>query len=228
MKPAVAYLRVSTKGQGVSGLGIDAQRSAVDAYCRANGYRLIDEFLEIESGRVSSRPILRAAINRAEGTGALLVIARLDRLSRSSRFIAELLESDLRFVACDVPSANRLVLQILAAVAEEEARATSIRTKAAIAVAKAGGKVFGNPANLPANAGYRGGRASGIARRDKRDKTIARVAKRIYELRREGFGFKQIAAVLNAEHYQTVLGKRWRGKGVWRAVRQLSLGLNPN
>ena len=228
MKPAVAHFRVSTKGQGVSGLGIDAQRSAVYAYCRANGYRLIDEFLEIESGRVSSRPILRAAINRAEGTGALLVIARLDRLSRSSRFIAELLESDLRFVACDVPSANRLVLQILAAVAEEEARATSIRTKAAIAVAKAGGKVFGNPANLPANAGYRGGSASGIARRDKRDKTIARVAKRIYELRREGFGFKQIAPVLNAEHYQTVLGKRWRGNGVWRAMLQLSLGLNLN
>lgn len=223
MKPAVAYLRVSTKGQGISGLGVDAQRNAVDAYCRSNGYRVIEEFVEIESGRMDGRPILRDAIDRAEGTGALLVIARLDRLSRSSRFIAELLEGDLRFVACDVPSANRMVLQILAAVAEEEARATSIRTRAAIAAAKARGRVFGNPANLPADAGHRGGRASAVARRDKRDKTIARVAKRMRELRMQGAGYKHIAAVLNAEHYQTAQGKRWRGKGVWRAVQRLRI-----
>jgi DNA invertase Pin-like site-specific DNA recombinase len=218
--PAVAYLRVSTRSQGESGLGIDAQRAAVEHYCRSTGHVLIDEFLEIESGRRSSRPVLREAIERAKGTRALLVIARLDRLSRSSRFIAELLDGDLRFVACDVPSANRLVLQILAAVAEEEARATSIRTRAAMAAAKARGVVFGNP-NLPANAARMGGRASTIARRRKRDETIATVERRLRELRMQGAGYKQIAAVLNQEHYKTSQGKRWRGMAVWRAVRRL-------
>ena len=219
---AVAYLRVSTKSQGESGLGVEAQRAAVDAFCRSSGYQLIDEFLEIESGRVSSRPVLHDAIARARGTGAVLVIARLDRLSRSLRFIAELLESELAFVACDVPSANRLVLQILAAIAEEEARATSIRTKAAMKAAKARGVVFGSPTGaFPAGAGLRGARASTVARRDKRDRAIGNVAKRLRALRSEGFGYKQIAAILNDEHYTTSLGKRWRGMAVWRALRRL-------
>lgn len=221
MKPAVSYLRVSTRSQGESGLGIEAQRSAVESYCRANELELIDEFLEIESGRRHSRPVLDRAIDRAEGTRALLVIARLDRLSRSAEFIATLLNSELRFVACDIPSANRLVLQILAAVAEEEARATSIRTKAAIAAAKKRGVVFGNPANLPHNAAILGARASTIARRHKRDKTIKRVERRLRELRLEGAGYGQIAAVLNDEQYQTSQGKRWRGMAVWRAMRRL-------
>ena len=222
MNPAVSYLRVSTRAQGESGLGIDAQRAAVEHYCRSTGHSLIGEFLEIESGRRSSRPVLREAIERAKGTRALLVIARLDRLSRSSRFIAELLDGDLRFVACDVPSANRLVLQILAAVAEEEARATSVRTRAAMAAAKKRGVVFGN-ANLPYNAGHLGGRASTQARRRKRDDTIASVERRMRELRMNGAGYTQIAAVLNEEHYQTSQGKRWRGMAVWRAMRRLGM-----
>jgi DNA invertase Pin-like site-specific DNA recombinase len=223
LNPAVSYLRVSTRSQGESGLGIDAQRAAVARYCAATGHDLIGEFLEIESGRRSSRPVLREAIDRAKGTRALLVIARLDRLSRSSRFIAELLDGDLRFVACDVPSANRLVLQILAAVAEEEARATSIRTRAAIAAAKARGKVFGNPANLPHNAAHLGGRASTIARRRKRDEALATVERRLRELKMQGAGYAQIAAVLNSEHYQTSQGNKWRPMAVWRAIRRLHL-----
>ena len=221
MKPAVAYLRVSTRNQGVSGLGIDAQRAAVESYCRQNGLELISEFCEIESGRKNARPILKDAIHRAKGTQSLLVIARLDRLSRSSRFIAELLDGDLRFAACDVPSANRLVLQILAAVAEEEARATSIRTRAAIAAAKARGKIFGNPGNLPANACYLGQRAALAVRRRKRDAAIEDVANRLRELRIAGGGYKQIASALNAEHYKTAQGKRWTGMGVWRTLRRL-------
>jgi DNA invertase Pin-like site-specific DNA recombinase len=223
MKPAVAYLRVSTRMQGESGLGIDAQRAAVERFCRQSEHELIDEFLEIESGRVSSRPVLREAIDRAKGTNSLLVIARLDRLSRSCRFIAELLESNLRFVACDVPSANRLILQILAAVAEEEAKANSIRTKAAMAAAKARGVVFGSPQNLTLAAAVRGGKASTIARRRKRDEHMTpTLERRMRELRARGFGFKQIAAVLNAERYETSHGNRWRPGGVWEALRRLA------
>jgi DNA invertase Pin-like site-specific DNA recombinase len=222
VKPAVAYLRVSTRNQGESGLGIDAQRAAVEKHCRQNELELIDEFLEIESGRVSSRPILREAIDRAKGSSSVLVIARLDRLSRSCAFISTLLESKLRFVACDVPSANRLVLQILAAVAEEEAAATSIRTKAALAAAKARGVVLGNPQNLSAGAAARGGKVSAVSRREKRDEHFtAGLERRIRELRDRGFGFKHVAAVLNAERFETSLGKRWRAGAVWRAVRRM-------
>lgn len=218
--PAIAYLRVSTRKQGESGLGIDAQRAAVRSYCEANGYALIAEYREIESGRKSSRPVLRDAIDRALATNGLLIIARLDRLARSWRFIDELLEEgDLQFVACDVPSASPFIFQILASVAQEEARATSIRTKAAMAAAKARGRVFGNP-NLTAAAAYVGARRSHEARRRKRASILGRGALvRIRELRREGAGYRQIAAILNREQYVTPGGKRkWRGMTVWRAI----------
>jgi DNA invertase Pin-like site-specific DNA recombinase len=221
VKPAVAYLRVSTRNQGISGLGIDAQRAAVESYCQSTGHELIDEFLEIESGARSSRPILREAIDRAKATHSLLVIARLDRLSRSSRFIGELLDGDLRFVACDLPSANRLVMQILAAVAEEEARAASIRTKAALAAAKARGVVLGNPGHLTDEGRSRGGKTTVALRRRERDEALARVARRIRELRVAGAGYKKIAAILNAEHCRTVRGKKWQPMLVWKAVRRM-------
>ena len=221
MNTAVAYLRVSTKGQGSSGLGVDAQREAVERYCRENSHRVIAEFVEIESGSTKLRPGLRDAIDRAKGTHSLLVIARLDRLSRSVRFIAELLDADVRFVAVDIPSANRLVLHILAAVAEEEARVCSIRTKAALAAAKARGVVLGTN-NLPAGACYDGARAANIVKRRKRDATIATIAKRVSYLRNiEGFGYRAIASTLNAEDYRTVRGKRWRAIGVWRVIQHL-------
>lgn len=222
MKTAVAYLRVSTKGQGSSGLGVDAQREAVERYCRENDRELIAEFVEIESaGGKKLRPGLSDALDRAKGTQSLLVIARLDRLSRSVRFIAELLDSGVPFVACDIPSANRLVLHILAAVAEEEARACSIRTKAALAAAKARGVILGTN-NLPAGACYEGARAANAVKRRKSEATIATIAKRVTHLRNvEGFGYGQIASALNAENYQTVRGKRWRKDAVWRVVRHL-------
>jgi DNA invertase Pin-like site-specific DNA recombinase len=222
MKTAVSYLRVSTKGQSVSGLGVDAQRAAVAGWCAANDHKLIDEYVEIESGRNLLRLGLHDAMARAKGTQSILVIARLDRLARSSRFIAELLDSDLRFVAVDVPNANRLVLQILAAVAEDEARATSIRTRAALAAAKARGVVLGRPENL-GGVGTRaaGGRASVIVRRRKRDALIATVERRIHYLRSEGFGFRAIASVLNEEHYRGIRGNKWKAQSVWDAWRRI-------
>jgi DNA invertase Pin-like site-specific DNA recombinase len=222
VNPAVAYLRVSTRSQGESGLGIEAQRAAVASYCQANGFYVIEEFEEIESGRVSSRPRLHDAIARAVGARAVLLIARLDRLSRSARFINELLDDRyLRFVACDNPSADRLVLGILGQVAENEARLTSIRTKQAMAAAKARGVVFGNPANLPAGACYRGARASVIARRRKRDRILERAGRRMRELRIEGASYRAIAAVLNDEHERTALGNKWGARTVWRALQRM-------
>jgi DNA invertase Pin-like site-specific DNA recombinase len=103
-------------------LGLEAQRTAVEAHCKAHGYRLIDEFIEIESGRKSDRPVLREALARARTSKATLLIARLDRLARNVAFISGLMESGVEFAACDLSPANRLMLHILAAVAEEEAR----------------------------------------------------------------------------------------------------------
>lgn len=192
MKRAVSCIPVSTARQGASGLGIDGQRADVAAFCERNGYKPLEEFLEIESGRQSDRPILRQALERAEAAGALLVIARLDRLSRNIAFIANLLESEVEFRACDIPSANRLTLHVLAAVAEEEARAISARTKAALAAAKARGALLGaaNPkiriALLAANSLPKARIAARNARRLLRDKAWARVAGTIAALRLQG------------------------------------------
>ncbi len=142
MKTA-SYYRVSTERQGQSGLGLDAQRSAVAAY--AVGKELSGEFVEVESGRKDNRPHLSAALALCRRKRAVLVIAKLDRLARSVAFISNLMESGVEFVAVDMPQANRLTLHILAAVAEHEREMISQRTRAALSAAKMRGTRLGNP-----------------------------------------------------------------------------------
>src|ERR1700730_18046711 len=142
----VAYFRVSTDRQGKSGLGLDAQREAVMSYLNGGSWTLVSEFTEVESGKRSdNRPQLAAAIAACKKQKARLVIAKLDRLSRNLAFIAALMESGVEFVAVDNPHMNKLTIHILAAVAEHEREMISERTKAALAAAKARGKVLGNP-----------------------------------------------------------------------------------
>jgi DNA invertase Pin-like site-specific DNA recombinase len=139
------YLRVSTDKQGITGLGMDAQRDAVCRYVQNRG-NIIGEFIEVESGKKhTNRPQLLAALAECRKRRAVLVIARLDRLARNVAFIANLMNSDVEFVAVDMPQANRLTIHILAAVAEHEREMISQRTKAALAAAKARGKKLGNP-----------------------------------------------------------------------------------
>ena len=139
----VSYLRVSTRRQGESGLGLEAQRQAVFAY--TNGGRLLAEYLEVESGKRNDRPQLLAALAHAQATGATLIIAKPNRLARNVHFISGLMEAGVDFVAADLPSANRLTINVLAAVAEHEREMISARTKAALAAAKARGVRLGNP-----------------------------------------------------------------------------------
>jgi DNA invertase Pin-like site-specific DNA recombinase len=140
----VAYYRVSTDRQGASGLGLEAQRQAVARYLGRG--RLLAEFTEVESGRRhTNRPELLTALALCRKWRAVLVIARLDRLARNVAFIANLMESSVDFVACDMPQANRLTIHILAAVAEHERELISQRTKAALAEAKRRGTKLGNP-----------------------------------------------------------------------------------
>ena len=141
----VAYLRVSTEGQSRSGLGLEAQREAVARHAARAGGAIAMEFVEVESGRKKDRPQLVAALAACRAGRATLVIAKLDRLARNVAFVSNLMESGVEFIAADMPAVNRLTLHILAAVAEEEARLISARTKAALTTAKARGVQLGNP-----------------------------------------------------------------------------------
>jgi DNA invertase Pin-like site-specific DNA recombinase len=141
---AAPTYRVSTDKQGKSGLGLDAQRKAVVDYLDGGKWTLLDEFTEIESGKRNDRPELERALAACKKHRAKLVIAKLDRLSRNVAFIAMLMDRKVDFVCCDNPTATKFTIHILAAVAEHERDAISARTKAALAAAKANGKVLGN------------------------------------------------------------------------------------
>ena len=125
----VAYYRVSTKRQAASGLGLDAQREAGESYVRYKNAKIVARFTETETGRDSTRSQLAKAIAKAKALRATLVIAKLDRLSRNVAFTSALMESKVKFVACDYPDANRLTIHILAAIAEHEAYLISERTR---------------------------------------------------------------------------------------------------
>lgn len=153
----VSYIRVSTARQGVSGLGLGAQQAAVTSYLNGGAWELVAEFQEVETGKgadaLAKRPQLKAALDACRKHGATLIIAKLDRLARSVHFISGLMESKVKFVACDMPEANELTIHIMAAFAEHEAKRISQRTKDALAVAKSRGVVLGRAgaANLRPN-----------------------------------------------------------------------------
>lgn len=213
----VAYLRVSTDKQSRSGLGLDAQQAAINAFLRQGDRLLTPPFVEVESGRNSDRPQLAAAMERCRRTGATLLIAKLDRLSRDAHFLLGLQKAGVDFIAADMPTANRLTVGIMALVAEEEARAISARTKAALAAAKARGKKLGGdrgyrPASPPdAKAG---GQASAAARGQAADRAAFRIAAAIEEAQQAGaVSLRQIAAALTERGVPTP-----SGEGAWTAT----------
>ena len=134
---AVAYLRVSTQKQGRSGLGLEAQREAVAQFTQSRGWAIVAEFVEVESGRRADRPELEKAIAATKRAGGRLVIAKLDRLARNVHFLTGLQDARVPFIACDMPEADEFTVQIIAAVAQREAKLASERTRAALAAAKA-------------------------------------------------------------------------------------------
>ena len=142
-KQFVSYLRVSTTRQGVSGLGLEAQRKAVGEYVLSVGGELIDEVVEVESGSIKTRPGLTSALAFCKKRGACLVVAKLDRLARNVAFVSALMETGSEFVAVDAPFANRLFVHILSAFAEHEREMISTRTKAALTAARARGIKLG-------------------------------------------------------------------------------------
>jgi DNA invertase Pin-like site-specific DNA recombinase len=140
MTDYVAYARVSTARQGKSGLGLAAQEAAINAFLREGDRLLTPKYVEQESGKDDARPELAKALNRCKLTGATLLVAKLDRLSRNLAFIATLQDAGVRFIAADMPEANELTIHIMAAMAQHERKAISKRTKEALAAAKARGQ----------------------------------------------------------------------------------------
>ena len=139
----VSYLRVSTQKQGQSGLGLEAQRKAVEDYLNGGDWNLIEEVVEVESGKKNKRPKLNEAIELCKASGATLVVAKIDRLTRDAAFLLNLKDAGIDFIAADLPEANRLTIGIMALVAEQEREAISKRTKEALAAAKVRGVQLG-------------------------------------------------------------------------------------
>jgi DNA invertase Pin-like site-specific DNA recombinase len=201
-----SYLRVSTDRQGERGYGLDAQRKAVTDYLNGGAWELLGEFVEVESGKRSDRPKLMEALAACKRHRARLVIAKLDRLSRNVAFIATLMDGKIDFVCCDFPSANRLTLHILAAVAEHEREMIAKRTKDGLAAAKARGVVLGNPDLAIAN------KAGAI----ERAKALAPILAEC-----QGLSARAIAAELNSRKVATATGAPWSFKTVLRVRERI-------
>lgn len=219
----VAYCRVSTARQGASGLGLEAQQAAVAAYAASVGLQVAQVYVEVESGCRNDRPQLARALAHARRSGAVLVIAKLDRLARNVAFLATLLESGVDLVACDSPGASRLTLHVLAAVAEAEAGAISQRTKAALAAYKArGGKLGGQRpecrGNLTPEARAKGAQAAGRASREAAYTAYADLASEVTAFRDQGLSLREIAARLNAAGHTTRRGRPWNAVQVARVL----------
>jgi DNA invertase Pin-like site-specific DNA recombinase len=213
----VAYYRVSTKKQGKSGLGLEAQKETVLTLARQHGATIIAEYIEIETGKSEARPELDKAIQHAKSANAVLIVAKLDRLARNSFFMNSLLHSKLDFICCDNPYATKFTIQILAAVAELEADQISARTKAALAVAKSRGKLLGS--SRPGHwEGREHLRAQGLAKAQPkgvqanadaaRERYAEVIVPHIKARREAGETFEQIVEWLNAQGFTTRKTKR--------------------
>jgi DNA invertase Pin-like site-specific DNA recombinase len=227
MMKFVAYYRVSTKRQGISGLGLDAQRESVKNFVTGvKGTTLVAEFTEVEHGtrKGNHRPQLAAALAQCRVHGATLVIAKLDRLARNVAFVSNLMESNVEFTACDFPQANRLTIHILAAVAEHEAQCISERTKAALQSAQRKGTVLGGDRGNTHLIFRKGNRASARVRSDNAQRRAADLQPVIDAIRAEGaVSLRQIAQALNARGISAPRSGPWAASQVSRVIRSGSL-----
>jgi len=216
----IGYFRVSTQRQSQSGLGLEAQREAVATYLNDNGWKLLDEVTEVESGRRNDRPALARALALCRLHQATLIIAKLDRLARNVAFISNLMESGVEFTAVDFPQANRLTIHVLSAVAEHEAAMISARTKAALAAAKARGIKLGGDHGI-SRFSAKGNASSATKRADSARKRSADVLPVIRAMQSGGAtSLRDIADMLNERGIPAARGGEWSAIQVQRVMRQ--------
>ncbi len=217
----VAYYRVSTAKQGRSGLGLEAQQSAVRGFLNGGSWELVGEVTEVESGkRADNRPQLQEALRLCRTTGATLIVAKLDRLSRDAAFLMQLQNAGVSFVAADMPGANSFTVGVMALVAQQEREAISTRTKAALAAAKARGVKLGGLRGhtLPSHAAAA---ASAKVRADHADQRVRDVLVSITEVQAEGIStLRNIAAALNAKGITAPRGGGWSAAQVKRVLER--------
>lgn len=211
---AVAYLRVSTDQQGRSGLGLDAQREAVARYAQDAGLEIVAEYVEVETGKganaLAKRPELLAALTLAKREKAKLIIAKLDRLARNVHFVSGLMEKGVDFGFADMPSANKFMLHVYAAVAEKEGEVISQRTKAALAAAKAKGVKLGTHGKV-------------LAAKNKFDaaKRVAAILPELEQMKTSGLTMRAMVADLNARGVASPGGGRWHLASLHKALQRI-------
>ena len=213
----VTYYRVSTQKQGKSGLGLEAQRKAIEEYLNGGNFEVLEEFVEVETGKGSNalarRPVLKEAIEYAKKHKAKLLSAKLDRLARNVYFISSLMESKVDFVVADMPDANALTIHLIAAVAEYERELISKRTKEALAVAKSRGVKLGNP-KLKVDNSKRKEQAQAFA--DKLKPTMQ-------AYREQGMSQRKIVEELNSVGIGAPRGGEWSLMQVQRVFKRLNV-----
>ncbi len=213
----VSYYRVSTERQGIQGHGIEAQRQAVKRYLGSLECELLGTFEEVESGANNHRPQLAAAIKLAKSRKAVLIIAKLDRLSRNAAFLLQLQDSGVDFIACDMPNADRLSIGIIALLAQRERELISERTKAGLAVAKSRGARLGNP--KPADSLIKASQAI----QEKKGLFVIQIRKIIEEIQSTGVrSLSKIAECLNKRGEKTRRGGIWTATAVKRVIETSS------
>ena len=219
----IAYYRVSTSKQGQSGLGLEAQRKSVEDYLNGGDWTLVGEYVEVESGKNCNRVEFKSAVRACKAKSATLVVAKLDRLSRNVHFLTGLRESGIEFVAADMPNANQFTINIYAALAEEEARLISERTRAGLRAARARGITLGKPENLSEDA-KRIGRKLGLeVRKQKAKEFVNNIVDVVMSLKNSRLSLQKIAIQLNSDGYSTRRGGRWHSNSVKRVLDRTAI-----
>jgi DNA invertase Pin-like site-specific DNA recombinase len=222
----ISYLRVSTKRQGESGLGLEAQRKAVEDFLNGGSWQLVEEHVEVESGKADhNRPALHRALEACKVYGATLVIAKIDRLSRDAHFLLGLQKAHIKFVAADMPEANEMVVGIMALVAQAERRMISERTKSALQAAKARGVKLGNPTGKPPRATPET-RARGSAAVAERAQAFAERLRPVLAGFELGLSANAQAHELERRGIATANGGKWSAGKVIAVRKRLGLGVS--
>jgi len=219
MKKYVGYFRVSSQEQGKSGLGLEGQKCMVDNFIKTNDGILIDSFVEIETGTSKKKRIeIYKAIEFAKQNDAILCIAKIDRLARNVHFISSLIETGVQFVAVDMPTANNFTIHLYSALAEEEAKLISFRTRKALEMKKLQGFKLGTPANFTEERRRMGTQA--IIEKAKLNSNNIQSTILIVEYRERQYSYDWIAIRLNEIKVQTSRGKIHNSNSVHRLYKR--------